>query len=250
MNTDLRALQASLADAVRQPQQPAPQFSAQRLQVYRDLVFNNVEGFLRGTFPVLHRLLPALKWQQLARDFVREHRCHSPYFLEISREFLDWLQQRGIGDDEPPFLLELAHYEWLELALDIDECDLAAIDATNGDLLAQRPLLSPLVELCGYRFPVHRIGPEFQPQQPDAEPTWLLVWRNRDDNVEFMALNAVSARLMALLQDQDDHRSGAELLAQLATELQHPQPQQVVEFGATLLRQWHGQQIILGTRPT
>jgi hypothetical protein len=248
--SDFRDLQRQLTQRIRDPQQSASPFPARRLQVYRDLVFNNIEGFLRGTFPVLHRLLPEAQWQRLARHFVREHRCQSPLFLEISREFLDWLQQRGIADDEPPFLLELAHYEWLELALDIDETDLATIDVdTDGDLLAARPLLSPLAELCGYQFPVHRIAPDFQPRVPGDQPTWLLLWRNRDERVEFMELNAVSARLIALLQDQDDSRSGRELLQQLGDELQHPQPEEVIRFGAALLRQWQQLAIVLGARP-
>jgi uncharacterized protein len=249
MSNDFRQLQNNLTRAVREPKQSAPQFSQQRLQVYRDLVFNNIESFLRATFPVLHQLLPAERWQQLARDFVRDHRSHSPYFLEISREFLGWLQQRGIRANEPPFLLELAHYEWLELALDIDETDLSTIEVKEGDLMTQRPLLSPLVELCGYQFPVHRIGPQFQPQQPDEQPTWLLVWRNRNDRVEFMELNAVSARLIALLQE-DNARNGEQLLLQLADELQHLQPAQLLAFGETLLKQWRTQQIVLGTRST
>ncbi len=245
MSADFRALQNALTHAVREPEQPAPQFPQQRLQIYRDLVFNNIESFLRATFPVLHQLLPAETWQRMVRDFVRDHRSHSPYFLEISREFLDWLQQRGIQHEEPPFLLELAHYEWLELALDIDETDLSTIEVTEGDLMTQRPLLSPLVELCGYQFPVHRIGPDFQPQQAEEQPTWLLVWRNRDDRVEFMELNAISARLIELLRD--GNAIGTAQLRQLATEIQHPHPDELLEFGAALLRQWRGCGIILGT---
>jgi len=249
MSGELESLQRRLTNAVRDPQLPADPFPARRLQIYRDLVFNNIDGFLRGTFPVLHKLLPPESWQQLTHDFVREHRCHSPYFLDISREFLDWLQQRGVQADEPPFLLELAHYEWIELALDVDETHLTTIATRNGDLLTQRPLLSPLAELCGYQFPVHRIGLDFQPQQPGEQPTWLLVWRNREDKVEFMELNAVSARLIALLQDQSDTRSGGELLLQLADELQHPKPEEIVAFGEALLKQWQKQQIVLGVRP-
>src|SRR5690606_27816955 len=109
--------------------------------------------------------------------------------LDIGREFIDFLQHRTAGADDPPFLIELAHYEWVELALDINTIDLDAIEAVSGDLLAQRPLLSPLAWPLSYRFPVQRLGPACQPQQPGEQPTWLLVWRNRADAVRFTELN-------------------------------------------------------------
>lgn len=248
MNTGFQQAQRELAAAVRDPSRAAPAgIEARRLQVYRELVHNNVEGFLRSNFPVLHSLLPVAQWRALTQAFLLNHRCHSPYFLEIGREFLGYLQSRDAAPDDPPFLLELAHYEWVELALDIDPTDLDAIDAQPGDLLERRPLLSPLAWPLAYRFPVHRIGAAFQPRAPGDEPTWLLVWRNRADRVEFMALNVVSARLLSLLGEEGDGRCGRALLLQLAAELNHAEPEQVLLFGGELLRQWQAQDVILGT---
>ena len=55
------------------------------------------------------------------RAFYRDHRCQTPLFPEIAREFLRFLEARAIRRTprRPPFLRELAHYEWVELALQI-----------------------------------------------------------------------------------------------------------------------------------
>src|SRR5690606_31251308 len=101
-----------------------------------------------------------------------------------------------------PFLLELAHYEWVELAVSI-QADPAPDDAVDpaGDLLAERPVVPPLAWSLAYDFPVHRIGPEFQPQTPGDTPTFLIVYRTAHDEIKFMELNPVTARLMALLEE-------------------------------------------------
>ncbi|OEC36203.1 Putative DNA-binding domain-containing protein [Pseudomonas cuatrocienegasensis] len=90
---------------------------------------NNIEGFISGAFPVLHRLIEASRWQRLVRSFIAEHQARTPYFLQISQEFLAWLQQGYVAEaGDPPFVLELAHYEWVELALDVSEAEPALLE--------------------------------------------------------------------------------------------------------------------------
>jgi hypothetical protein len=112
----------------------------------RELFFGSLSGLLAGTFPVLHAILGAERWARLVRDFYRDHRCHTPLFLEVPREFVEYLgNERPMQLEDPPFLQELAHYEWVELALGIDEQNLDAVRVDpDGDLLAGIPVLSPL----------------------------------------------------------------------------------------------------------
>ena len=220
---ELRQAQLQLAAHLRDPAraEPPPGVEERRLQVYRDLVFNNIEGFLRKGFPVLHSLYSADSWRALVRDFIREHPSRSPYFLEISQEFLAWLMQsRAPAPGDPPFMRELAHYEWVELALDVAEDELPpAVDAP-ADPGQARLLLSPLAWLLAYAWPVHLIGPACQPAEA-GEPVYLLVWRDRALKVAFMVLNPVAARLLELCRDEPG-RAADTLLAQLATEMAQP----------------------------
>ena len=245
-------LQREFAAHLRDPaQHPAPAgIEDRRLQVYRELFFNNVAGLLAGTFPVLHALLGADRWERLARDFYREHRCHTPLFLEVPREFLEYLDcERGVRAEDPPFLGELAHYEWVELALAIDEQDLAAVAADPaGDLLAGVPVVSPLAWPLAYRFPVHRLGPEFQPAEPPPEPSFYIARRDRDGHVGFLQANAVMLRLVERLQQHPDLTGAAQLDA-LAGELPQLGRDAVLHGGTAALRELCAAEVVLGTRP-
>lgn len=245
-------LQREFAAHLRDPaQHPAPAgIEDRRLQVYRELFFNNVAGLLAGTFPVLHALLGADRWERLARDFYREHRCHTPLFLEVPREFLEYLDcERGVRAEDPPFLGELAHYEWVELALAIDEQDLAAVAADPaGDLLAGVPVVSPLAWPLAYRFPVHRLGPEFQPAEPPPEPSFYIARRDRDGHVGFLQANAVMLRLVERLQQHPDLTGAAQLDA-LAGELPQLGREAVLHGGTAALRELRAAEVVLGTRP-
>lgn len=221
-----------------------------RMAVYRELIFNNLDSFLADTLPVLHSLLDAAHWNDLVRDFLIRHRAHSPYFLDIPREFLSYLDEhRAAHPDDPPFMRELAHYEWVELALSVDdrEMDTACIDP-EGDLLGGHPELSPLAWPLQYRFPVHRIRKDYQPTEAPDTPTFLLVHRDAEDTVRFLELNPVSARLIGLLAEHTDDAAytGRQALETIVSELQHPQPEQVVAHGLELLRDWRERGIILG----
>ena len=69
---------------IRDPENnPAPdRIEDRRMGIYRDLFFNNVDGFLGNTFPVLKSLYEEQSWLELVRNFYSLHRCQSPYFLE------------------------------------------------------------------------------------------------------------------------------------------------------------------------
>lgn len=219
------------------------------MAVYRELFYNNIEGFLSGGFPVLRRLYTDADWHRLVRDFYAVHRCKTPLFLEISQEFLDYLaHERKPRSEDPPFMLELAHYEWIELALGIaeEQSELTGVDP-NGDLMSAPPVLSSLAWPLAYAYPVHRIGPDFRPEAPPEHPTHLLVYRDRTDEVRFMELNTVTARLLQLLEE-DEPQSGRALLERIAEEMAHPNPSVVIEGGAQTLEALRGHGIILGAR--
>lgn len=246
-----RAIQSRFAAHLRDPERnPPPEgIEERRLAIYRGLFYRNVEGFVRGAFPVIHAIIPEQQWHAMIRDFLARHRCQTPYFLEISQEFIHYLQHtREAHADDPPFLHELAHYEWVELALDVSEAepDWSAIEP-NGNLLEGAPVLSPVALSLAYRFPVHRIGEGFKPLEAPADPTYLLVYRGRDDEVRFMELNAVTSRLLEIIRC-DETLSGEGALRQLVREMQHPEPAQVLGFGEQILCELQGRGVILGIR--
>jgi hypothetical protein len=248
----LWATQMAFAAHIRDPgHAPAPaDVEDRRMAIYRDLFFRNISGLLESAFPVLRKILGETRWKQLIRDFMVHHRATTPLFLELSQELLDYLgtTRAAHATDDPPFMLELAHYEWVELALGVsdEEPDPSRADP-NGDLLDGFPVVSPVAWNLSYRFPVHKIGPDFQPDAPGEAPTHLVVYRNRAERVEFLEINAITQRLLTLLQE-DHPRTGRQALAAIAAELSHPAPHRVVAAGARMLADLRRRDVILGTR--
>ena len=85
--------QYDFAAHIRDPEHaPAPpDVEDRRMAIYRELFYNNVEGFLSNTFPVLREIYDDSHWHAMVRDYFSHHQSQTPLFLEIPREFLGWL---------------------------------------------------------------------------------------------------------------------------------------------------------------
>ncbi|WIO75529.1 putative DNA-binding domain-containing protein [Porticoccaceae bacterium LTM1] len=244
--------QYQFAAHLRDPEQNAApsEIEDRRMGIYRELVYNNIESFISSGFPVLRKIYSDQDWHAMVRDFIRCHRSSSPYFLEISQEFLRYLQEeRGVQRGDPGYLLELAHYEWVELALDVSTEVLPAEQKISTEqLMSEHPDVSPLVWRLSYQYPVHMIGPDYQPESPPEQPTFLLVYRNPEERVRFMEANAVTIRLLQLLEENDE-MNGYSALDQVAKELNHPHPEQAIQGGIQVLEKLANLGIICSTRP-
>ena len=241
--------QIQFTSHIRNPSgNPRPQkVLARRMRVYTEIVFNNLESSVLACFPVTKKVLGLRAWQKLVHSFFSHHQCHSPLFRQIPEEFLRYLET--LDDSEhalPPYLKSLAHYEWIELALAVADVsiDMSGIDM-KGSLLEGKPVFTPALALLSYDFPVQLISPRFKPKQPLVEPVHLLVFRDTEDNVQFIELNAVTARLLGILQTEA--LTGRQVLQKIATEMAHPHPQAIIQFGHETLEDLRTQGAILGT---
>ncbi|WP_207884044.1 DUF2063 domain-containing protein [Pseudomonas sp. 30_B] len=243
MAETLREQQLRMTRFIRDPQgnAPPPGIEARRLAVYRQLFFGNLQSLLAGNFPVLRASLPDGQWQSLTEDFYARYHCHTPLFTEVAGEFVEYLEGRA---DQPGWVAELAHYEWIETALLLSDKAEPAHDP-DGDLLDGVPLLSCLAEPLAYAWPVSQIGPDDIPQEAPLEPTLLLARRGADLKVHFSRLAPLAhALLVSLQQWQLTGRGHLKALAEIAgVELAAIQEQ-----GIALLRSLKEQGVVIGTR--
>jgi hypothetical protein len=249
MSSSLADVQRAFAAHIREPSvHPAPaDIEDRRMKIYRELFYKNIEGFISSAFPILRKLYSDTDWHQMVRDFIHRHQSQTPYFLEISEEFLSYLDdEREPQSCDPVFALQLARYEWAELALFVAEQDTPE-DAVSADhsLIDHIPVLSPLAWSMVFDYPVHQIGETFRPEQPSEQPVCLVVYRNRQDKVAFLEANPVTARFLELCEGNGE-RLGRDLLLQIAQELQHPDPNLVVNAGTEILAQLRQLDIIYG----
>ncbi len=229
---------------------PAPsEIEDRRLEIYRGLLFRNVQGFLASGFPVTRKLYSDDAWHRMVRDFFSNHQSHSPYFRDISKEFLIYLnEERKPQPEDPNFLLELTHYEWLEIMLSFIDTEIK-LDGINqdGNLLKQIPVLSPLTRLNRYNYPVHKIKPDFQPKTAPEQPTFILVYRDQQDKVGFMEMNPMTARLVELVAGNET-QTGEEILLSIAKEIPSLSQDVIMHGGHTTLTQLREKDIVLGTK--
>ncbi len=201
---DFQQQQLAFIRRIKDPSAPLPNgIRPERMAVYEELFFNNLQNFISSAFPVLRSLLPETQWQALCRQFFQEQALHSPYFLDISKAFLQWLPP--VAPQLPGFAVELAEYEWLELALATD----LAVASPGWSFDPSRVLaVSPLARLCCYQYPVQQISAQFQPTEPAVQPVFLLLYRDEQDSVRFLQLNAWSAALVQLIATEPGQQIG------------------------------------------
>lgn len=244
-----KTIQYAFAQHLRNPAKyPRPKdIEARRMNIYNELFYNNVEDFMANAYPVLREITSDEKWHRIIRDYFEHHHASTPLFQEMPREFLKYLEhERQTEQDDYPFMLELAHYEWVELALSVtdQEIDLTAVN-TEGDLLEGIPVLSPNAWPLNYHFPVHEISNEFLPETPNEQPTYLVVYRDRHDDVHFLDINVVTAQMLKMISE-NNQLSGKQILQHIAEQLNHPNPDVVIQGGLQILHDLKTRDVILG----
>ena len=242
---EFQRFQYAFSAHIRDPKaNPRPRgVEARRMRIYNELLYNNIESFLLSCFPVLHQVLGRQKWARLVRTFFSTHRSHTPYFRQIPDEFIQFLQTEWERPNAyPEYLLELAHYEWIELVLSVSNRapDWCSIER-DGDLLEGIPILNPLLANLRYTWPVHRIRPRFRPSPAE---TYLLVFRDADDQVQFSEINAFTARLLSLIETGT--LSGRMALETITRESGHPKPETVIQGGLAVMQDLHTRGALLG----
>ncbi len=242
--SSLVARQRRFAGTIRDPERTAvpADVSPTRMAVYRELFFNNILSVLEDAFPAVRTRLSESAWGELVRRFFAQHRSATPYFHRLPGEFAAWLEQQS--DLDPPYLAELAVYEWSELQLALaPEPPLPNSLSPDGDPLAGAPVLAPLFRLVAFHYPVHRM---YQGESPHIEgPTQLLLWRDDSEQVRTLALSPIAARLLFLIAENRG-QSGRSLLLQIADDMNHPEPERLVEQGRTLLEQLREKEALAG----
>ncbi len=236
-SVDFKTTQQRFSAYIRDPiNNPAPKdVKKQRIDTYRELFFNNVEGFLSSNFPVLKKILNETQWTELAQDFFAHHQCKSPYFSEIPEEFIEFLQNERDNLNDYPFMLELVHYEWVEMALSISKKSLPPLMEYQSDLPELCISLSPLAWSLAYEYPVQQISPENLPTEIPEQATYLIVYRDWDDEVNFIQTPPITFCLLELLEASPNISVEA-LLMKLAEEMQLPDPKTLMPHGLEIIQ--------------
>ncbi|MEC7120896.1 MAG: putative DNA-binding domain-containing protein [Pseudomonadota bacterium] len=235
MLADFQQAQRTFCDWVRQPDLAPPpvDVALPRLQVYRELLFNNVCSFIDLVYPIARSVLPPQTWQQLCEQFFAQARCESPLYLDISLQFREYLSEvQHPVLQTYPWLAELLQVEWMELHVDLDEhawpdqqqLELARVQADSVHVTDAVWRLSVPIWVLAYQWPVYRwrVGELVSAVNP--EPSCVVVWRDCQDQMQLAVVSPIAAALLELVSQTSTWQSSVlaqhlgALVPQLASE--------------------------------
>ncbi|HEY9064952.1 MAG TPA: DNA-binding domain-containing protein [Burkholderiaceae bacterium] len=153
---------------------PGPS-SAQRLQIYRNNLFESLAGALAAVYPVLAQLVGDEFFRQLARRLIAQHPLRAGNLHGFGRELPQLLRVLPSAA-ALPYLADVAALEWAwhEVYHEADTIPLAATQLAEVPAAQQLALglqLVPAARLVVSPYPVLRIWQAHQAGAVDADAT-------------------------------------------------------------------------------
>lgn len=179
-----------------------------RLGIYRDLARTSLEEPLQNIFPISKNLM-AEEWEDCVSTFLAARSVQSPHYRDIAPAFLAWLSESAWGQERWPFLLALAHFEYVEVMVARwpgEAPTLALSQEPSPDL---RLVLSEGAQVLTYEFAVHQATVE-SPVPPKI-PTHLLVYRDADGDFRMMELTPATAAFLVRASTEPLHQARVSL---------------------------------------
>lgn len=182
-----------------------------RLLTYRGLARNALEDPLPDCFPITHTLLEGAElWDACLDAFLASRTIQSPYYRDVNPAFVTWLANSTWGQDRWPFLLQLAHFEYIEVEI------LRWPDDPLSKELKTKPTADGQVVFGGatrnlaYAYRVHEATKE--DPEPTAGETFLLGYRDTEGDFNYSELSAHASAFLARCMEDEPIGTAASVL--------------------------------------
>lgn len=171
-----------------------------REKIYYHLLRANLHEVLANIYPRVIEHLGTNNWAILLDAFLRQHSATTPYFYQLPDEFLSFLWHNKAHYDQWPWLWALAHFEWMELVLTVADEAMPPPDI-------ERIRCNPLLYYCQYEYAVYPLDKEYTALARRTQSWQGLVYRNREHEVYWLALETWPALLLqAILEHKECSR--------------------------------------------
>ncbi|MFB6454675.1 DUF2063 domain-containing protein [Chitinophaga sp. Hz27] len=168
-----------------------PGANGDRMQYYRQLVFNVINDAMESAFPVAFANMPKRKWNKMIREFFSNHACCATQMWKLPLEFYTYAVENNWNEVyETPWLLDLLYFEWSETEL-FNMADKPAPDCREkGHWKEDLVVLNPEHTLLSFKYPVHLERKKKQLLQREGT-YFVLLFREPDTGyVQFTDLSA------------------------------------------------------------
>lgn len=133
-----------------------PGVNEKHVKQYRRLVYNVIDDTLSTAYPLSKKLLLEEEWNTLVQDFFSSVNCSSPQIWTMPRELVEFLEDSDyVLVQKYPFLVELLHFEWLEIEVYMMEDAPVVPYKVEGDFQVETLYLNPELRILALSYPVH-----------------------------------------------------------------------------------------------
>lgn len=169
--------------------------------LYRNLIRTTLGDPLEDALPLTKALLEAAgAWEDLLSAFLASRPVlASPYYRDIPASFVAWMAGSGWGQDRWPFLLQLAHFEVVELDVVRAPDEPPPPDLVPEPALDHVAVLDPAARNLAYGFAVQQ-ATEAAPEPPPG-CAWLLCHRDPEGAFHVLELTPHVSALLARSQE-------------------------------------------------
>ena len=87
------------------------------------------------------------------------------------------------------------------------------------------------------------MSPQFQPEQPPQQPTYLVVYRNKDDAVIFIEITPLTFRLLQIIEENET-LSVLSCIDQITTETPSPDSETIKAGAEQIIKEMAGRGIL------
>jgi hypothetical protein len=162
-----------------------------RVQVYADAYFLRLREVLAVDFPAVARILGDQGFDRMAREYLRNFPSRHPSVRYLGGALIEFLETSA---GYAPYLAELARLEWLlnevfdaPNASVVRSEDLRNVPTERWPYLRFTPI--PAFALMQAEWPVHELWSGGDVKHISPRPTWLRIWRDRDDRILHAAID-------------------------------------------------------------
>ena len=181
------------------------------LNQYRRLIRNNIHNAMEQAFPIAFTVLTEAQWDILIDDFHALHPAATPQVWRLPEEFYTFVEAHRYNEKfSLPFLNDLLHFEWIEIAVHTMKDAAPAVCRKEGNPLEDVIVVHPEHRMIRLKYPVHLYSAEKAASHEGDY--FLLTFRTRDFDVRFADLPPLHAFCFEqILQG----KTGAELLKEV-----------------------------------
>lgn len=237
-------LQSQLTDYCRREGASLPRgVDPNRVSVYRRLIFSNISETLRRAYPIAAHLLEGERWDFLVESFFSEHKIASPYLWQMPKEFWHFVDEGGFSEEwDLPYLDDLLHFEWLEIAVHMMADGESPPYTDKGDPMRDRLIVNPDHSIDPFRYPVFKGSSEEWAARPGNY--FLLTYREPIDcTVHYIELSPLCTIIFELLRNAP--LSGSDIVEWLVVR-QGQNREAMEQFCGIFLRELLVQKVVLG----